>query len=112
MKEEHLKELGYEQFGRSRLDNPYILHHWQKRFDDEIGKKYFITVNVWEPFSIHGQTADAYTYEYEVQFTDKVTGNPVNLNFFAGWDVEDVENRVEEMFRTGLWRHYETWEEA
>ena len=85
---------------------------FQKRFDDEVGKKYFITC-IKYPEWYHPYTNESFppSYEFEIQFTDKETGCPVNVLLFAGWpDIESVEKRAEDFWNMGCWKYYERFE--
>ena len=48
MTDEYIIEKGYKEFEPSPLKNNSISKCFQKRFDDENGKKYFITINKWD----------------------------------------------------------------
>ena len=67
---ESLLEHGYKPFTQKNLKE-YTDQHYQKRFDDTHGKKYFITVSEWankeyqDIFKI-----EDFSYEASGQFTD------------------------------------------
>ena len=111
-----LIERGYKTFEKSNLDSKYIDRLFQKRFDDDVGKKYFITIKKWEPVDL--KWTDEIlgpSYEYITQFyfgNENNPVNPVNLDFFGGWDIEDAENKIEELWRAGNFEYYEKWEES
>lgn len=107
------EDAGYKEFGRGPLDNDHIEKHYQKRFDDKTGKKYFITANKWMAWK-HPSTGEKIpeNYEFEIQLSDKETDNPVNILLFGGWTLEAVEKRAEELWAMGCWRYYETWDEC
>lgn len=89
----------------------YIETCFQKCITDNIGKKYFITVNKWSSW-VHIHTGDIIgpSYEFYGQFSDKVTGKPMNINLFSGWTIEEAEKRFEEIFNMGCWEYYEKYE--
>lgn len=105
-----LLEKGFERFEPSNLDNEGISDKYSKRYTDEKGKKYFIVVNKWKPW-IHPHTKEEFgpSYDYDVQLYSKDTHDPINLNFFASWDIDRVEDYVEKLFSTGLFDYYEEW---
>lgn len=109
--DEKLIERGYHAYPPGPFDDDGIIACFQKRFDDEEGKKYFINVHKWRPLE-HPHTHDTIPsgYEYAVQLETKDKRNPINLLFFASWSIEEVEQHVETLFATGMYRHYEYWD--
>lgn len=110
--DEVLLNAGYKQFKTGLEFHPTAETGFQKRFDDEIGKKYFITCikyPAWE----HPYMKETFppSYEFEIQFSDKETNCPVNVLLFAGWeDIESVEKRAEDFWNMGCWKYYERFE--
>ena len=47
MTDEYLIEQGYKKYEPTRFDNESVVARFQKRFDDDFGKKYFIDVLKW-----------------------------------------------------------------
>ena len=105
--DEYLIKRGYKEFTTAPY-NEYASKCFQKRFDDKIGKKYFITVHKYDP--IHPM--DSVGYEYGVQLKNVNNENPINLNYFAGWKVEEVEEYMDKLWATGLFGYYERWDEC
>lgn len=108
-----LKEAGYVQFPAIPVDSEGVECHFQKRFDDEIGKKYFITVDKYKHFAhpcTHAVVGGG--YEFTMQLCDAVTGNPVNINMFGGWELDAAEKRAEEIWHMGCWDYYERFGEG
>ena len=107
-----LKEAGYVQFPAIPVDSEGVECHFQKRFDDEIGKKYFITVDKYAPI-IHSKTGEPFgpAYEFTMQLCDKVTDAPVNIRMFGGWELDAAEKRAEEIWHMGCWDYYERFGE-
>ena len=107
---------GFKQFPPTYpIDSDGIETKFQKRYDDEIGKRYFITVNKWKPIVDHrdGKTWPP-NYEYEIYF-QKDDGNDstkaIKILLYAGWDIDEVEEYIQKLFETGLFDYYEKWEE-
>ena len=111
MTDKDIIERGYAEYKPTIFDH-HVEKCFQKRFDDEIGKKYFIDIKKYEPI-VHPDTGEAYqhSYEYETQLHN-VDDEPVNLTFFAGWTMEKVEDYVKQLFDTGLFQYYERWDEC
>lgn len=108
---------GFKQFPITPIIDPDGMEtHFQKRYDDEIGKKYFITVNKWKSYT-HPYTRETFppTYEYDVQLYQKggrYTAKAIDLLFHSTWTIEEVENYMEKLFQTGLFEYYEKWEDC
>ena len=107
--DEKLKERGYTEFKPSILDHEGIETKFQKRFDDEVGKKYFITVDKWRVL-IHPHTGEKIGpgYEFTTQFS--FCGKPVNINCFSGWDIEEAEAKIEDMWHKCMFDYYEMFD--
>lgn len=107
--DEVLKEHGYHEFEPGKYDSQYIETKFQKRFDDEIGKKYFITINKWHSFT-NPLSNEQYGpgYEFTTQFN--IHENCIDLNLFSGWSVEEAEKQVEELWQTGKFDYYEVFD--
>lgn len=88
---------------------------FQKRFDDNNGKKYFIDVVKWSydfvPMNMRDKWWKPFRYSYEVQVTFNEEENPINLNFFTNWKLENVEKFMEEFFEKMKPNYYEKWDE-
>ena len=116
MTDQDFIQRGFKQFSPTYpIDSDGIETKFQKRYDDEVGKRYFITVNKWKPIVDHraGKTWPP-NYEYEVYF-QKDDGNgwtkAIKILLYAGWDVDEVEEYVQKLFETGLFEYYEKWDE-
>lgn len=115
--DEYFLNRGYKKYDRSRIDTVSVLYHFQKRFDDEIGKKYFIDINKHsnEWMSEYDKRRDwykPYSYTYSCQLYEKETHAPINLEFFSDWSIERVESFVERLFQNGELDYYEKWDES
>lgn len=86
--------------------------NFQKRFDDEIGKKYFIDVHkhsndFMQEWDKQQEWYYQYSYEYSCQLYKKKSHAAVNMDFFNDWSLEEVENFVEDLFKLGKLDYYE-----
>jgi len=106
---EQLIKAGFDIF---RPIEDGVAENLQKRYDDDEGKKYFITATLYHPMR-HPYTGTTYypNYSFSVQLYQKGAHEPVNLEFFDGWKVADVEEAVEKIWNTGLWEHYCLWKD-
>ena len=108
MTDTEIIEKGYTEFSPSHIDDKDVEKKFQKRISNEIGKKYFITINKWKKIDVpHTNNTWGPTYEFHTQLYNKQTREPVNLLFFAGWTIESVEEYLEKLFETGLFDYYE-----
>lgn len=114
MNDEYLLERGYRQYPTIPFDNDHIVARFQKRFDDDYGKKYFINVLKWSndyiPESHRGDYWTPYSYEYETQITMHEQEDPLNFHFFTSWTLEDVEKFMEDFFIKMKPNYYENWD--
>lgn len=110
MTDQDILERGYHEYEPTMFDH-HVEKCFQKRFDDEIGKKYFIDIKKYEPIIHSNGDVYPHCYEYETQLHN-VDDEPVNLQFFAGWTMEKVESYVQQLFDTGLFQYYERWDEC
>lgn len=116
MNDTYLLERGYKEYEPAPYDDDYIVGRFQKRFDDEIGKKYFIDVIKWSnefvPESRRGDWWEPTTHEYEVHITMNETEHPLIIHFLSSWELEEVENFAEDFFEKMKPNYYEKWNEV
>ena len=112
MTDEYIIEKGYKEFKPTRFHSSDTSKCFQKRFDDDIGKKYFIDINKYNWNGLIPKEAEKnYTYEYEVQLYRKETHDAVDMTFHGSWELKDVEDFVKNMFKSGTLDYYEKWDE-
>ena len=121
MTDQDFIQRGFKQFPPTPyLDPDGIETHFQKRYDDETGKRYFITVNKWKP-NVDPRTGMVWpsNYEYEVYFAKRDNNGKgglgekaIKILLYAGWNVDEVEEYVQKLFETGLFDYYEKWDEC
>lgn len=109
MTDEYILSKGYKEFKPTQIDSPNVIKCFQKRFDDDKGKKYFITIKKWDWREFHGEDMPDYSYELGTQLYKKDFHYPLNLTFFSGWTVDDVENHLEEIWNPDIYDYYEEW---
>ena len=107
-------DRGYKQYRPTQFHSRWVSCCWQKRFDDERGKKYFIDINEYDNAEMklrmsRPEDAPDYSYEYEMQMYAKGTHDAVNLTFLSSWTLDRVEEFVEKLWATGEFDYYEEW---
>ena len=117
MTDEYLLERGYKQYMPTPvIDNEYIVAKFQKRFDDDFGKKYFISISKWShefvPADRRDKWCKPFSYEYDIYVSMSKEENPVYLKFGTSWTLENVEKFAEEFFDKMKPNYYETWDEC
>lgn len=114
MTDEYILEKGYKQYNPTPYDNAYIVARFQKRFDDEYGKKYFINVLKWlnsfVPAECRDRYWEPYSYEYEVQVSMYGEENTMNLHFYSDWILDRVEEFMADFFEKMQPNYYELWD--
>lgn len=117
MDDKYLLEHGYKQYPKNPvLDNDSIVAKFQKRFDDNFGKKYFIDIAKWShdyvPVSRRDEWWTPYSYTYHLyvsMFGEEE--KPIYLEFGTSWTLEEVENFAEDFFNKMEPNYYESWDE-
>ena len=116
MNDEYLLERGYKQYPPTPiLDNESIVAKFQKRFDDDFGKKYFIDVAKWShdyvPIHRRDKWWIPFSYAYHLYITMFEEEKPVYLEFGTSWTLEEVEEFAENFFEKMKPNYYESWDE-
>lgn len=111
--DEYLKEHGFHEYKPTQFDNNSVVSRFQKRYDDDFGKKYFIDVLKWDNSYVSYDRRDKwwkpYTYTYETQITLFKDRKALNFEFFSDWTLEQVEKFMEDIFHKMNVNYYETW---
>ena len=114
MNDNYLLEHGYKEYKPTPFDNSSVVARFQKRFDDDFGKKYFIDVlkysNDYVPANRRDEWWKPFSYYYETQVTLFKEEKALNLEFFSDWTLEEVEKFMEEMFENMKLNYYESWD--
>lgn len=116
MSDEYLLERGYKQYKPiPHLDNDSIVAKFQKRFDDDFGKKYFIDVAKWSHDYVPEYRRDKwwkpFNYACHLYVTMFEEEKPIYLEFGTSWTVEEVEEFAEDFFNKMKPNYYESWDE-
>ena len=117
MDDEYLLERGYKEYPPNPvLDNESIVKKFQKRFDDDFGKKYFIDVAKWSHDYVPVWRRDkwwtpfSYAYHLYVSMFEEEE-KPIYLEFGTSWTLEEVEKFAEDFFNKMEPNYYESWDE-
>lgn len=93
---QELLDKGYKEFPPTRFDTADRC--FQKKVVAENGDTlYFINVNMYYSWG-----AIPENFEVEVQLCQKGTHEPVNLKFFCGWTLTDVEDYIQQIYEVGF----------
>lgn len=115
--DDYFLERGYHKYDRTDFQRGELyLYNFQKRFDDDKGKKYFIDVHKisheWmREWDKQQPWYTPYSYTYSCQLYKKDTRAPVDMEFFSDWTIEQVEEFVERLFQNGELDYYEKYDE-
>lgn len=113
--DEYLLERGYKPYKPNPvLDNESIVAKFQKRFDDDFGKKYFIDIAKWSndyiPKYRRDELWEQFSYEYHLCVSMFDEEKPIWLNFGTSWTVEEVESFASDLFNKIKPNYYESWD--
>ena len=117
--EEILLQNGYKKFENTWAKNTepdtYICSY-QKRFDDEVGQKYFITLNLHDYTKLkiycnHWSVHSNFNIPKSEELCDEET---FNIEYFVYYNttIQMVESFHEKIWNVMGCRHYETWDEC
>ena len=106
---DYLISHGFKEY-HDYLASPGVAASFQKRYDDELGKKYFINVDVWD-WTYTDEVPVNYSIEFNGQYYQNKTHNAVNFTFID-WELEQIENWLDSLFDNHLIEHYELWDEC
>lgn len=99
-----LIERGYKEFTPSSYRQ--AKRACQKRINNSNGDiLYFITV-----YLFHYEYDKQDRYEAHIQLYQKDTHNPLDLNFFGGWTIENVEKYADFIYYMGVNEQFEPYE--
>ena len=107
---ESLGVAGYKPYGNTL--SRYALYGMEKRIEDQFGTKYFIHVEVFEPYP--NQDRESYNFDVAVQFIDndyfEVGKKPtINMTYLDDADttIEDIEEFFERAWEFLGFPYYE-----
>lgn len=114
--DQYFLDRGYVSYEKTPIQPATVLCNFQKVFQDDKGKKYYIDVhkvsNEWMSDTDKKQEwYTPYSYEYSCQLYEKETYAAMNLEFFSEWNLDHVEAFIERMFQNGELEYYEKFDE-
>lgn len=107
MTEQDLINAGYHEYKRTPFDSEFVEKNFQKCIRDKNGRKYFIDAHKYMDMK-HPYTDETIVggFEFTTQLTHKDYDKPVNMNFFCGWTIEEVEKTIELLWQQQF-KYYE-----
>lgn len=106
---DYLTPMGFHEFDPPNLSTyKNVTTIFQKIYDDEVGKKYFVDAKILD-FSFTDRIKEDFHIEYECQLYQKGTHDAFNVTFID-WTIEQVESFIEDMFQNGKLDYYEEWD--
>lgn len=108
MDDKFIKSKGYVRYPPI-AENKNVSDLFQKRFVDDKGIKYFITIKKWDfsPYRDRYHPDLGIQYEADIQLHYKENGQAINITFLAGWELDEIEKHAEELFSSGKYNYYE-----
>ena len=116
MDDKYLMENGYKEYSPTPyLDNSSIITKFQKRFDDDFGKKYFVDIEKWSngyvPVNRRDKWWQPFSYVCRLYITMFEEEKPIYFEFGTNWTIEEVEKFAEDFFDKMKPNYYESWDE-
>ena len=107
--DEYFNDLGFNKYN-NQFCHTGVVANYQKCFKDEIGKKYFIDVSLWDFTAYPQLNRYDYVAEYNGQYYQKGTHSAFNITTIK-WEYEQMVEFIEKLFDKGVLDYYERWEE-
>lgn len=110
---EVLKESGYKSFNdRMKEQNSWYIGSWQKRYDDENGRMYFINFTFFDKHkdeNLKNVFKDSrFSWEADMQFNSIEEDMTINMSIFSSQkSLEQIEAFVLKMFKKMNFQYYE-----
>lgn len=107
MTEQDLIRAGFKEFVFSKVLHPYADKMFQKRYFDEKGIKYFITVSQFDFSKVVGYKGETFRYTFENQFI-LPDGERINVeSVFSNDSIQMAEEKFEEIWTKLNCQYYE-----
>lgn len=107
--EKDLIDNGYYEINRNDIIHSELVEKaYQKRVIDNIGIKYYIECLKYKQMKHPTTDEDLlfFQYEFNIQLHNQ-NDKPINLTMFNGWSIKEVEDFVENVFKTQNCLYYE-----
>lgn len=101
-----LRAAGYKPFREGMKEGAFYEGSWQKRIDDERGKRYFISVSMWN-FPEHRYSAQAECQFHEL---DDMNGDFCNVSHSMGAGIPAMEEFFAKMWEKMGFGYYEIFD--
>lgn len=117
--DEELINRGYQRYRPTDFDNDWVVDRFQKRFDDNNGKKYFIDFIKYDnSYLIEHEKRrgvkdiEEYLphYSYEVNTQLSKDDKPFNVELLSHWtNIDEVEQFIDDLWNKLELDYYERW---
>lgn len=104
----YLIPLGFHEYKPTQFDKNYVVTCFQKRYDNEVGKKYFIDAKVID-FTFTDKVPMKFHLSYSCQLYQKDTHEAFNIEFID-WGIKEIEEFINKMFDNNMLDYYEYWD--
>lgn len=104
-----LLAAGYKPFSQRNLKQ-FTSQFYQKRFDDSVGKKYFITIAEYDNREHQDRIPQLKDFSYAPESQFETRGVTFEVEMLSPESVEQMEMFFEDMWTSMMCEHYERWE--
>lgn len=112
MKPQDWIKAGYKRFEHVKHIRPYAEYGFQKLISDNNGKKYYITVFVYDNSEyLEKYNMQQFSFSPDVQFETK-EGFTMNIELLLNEDstITQVEQQLENLWLNNACKYYERWD--
>ena len=111
MTEEYILSKGYKEYSKTIYHCKSVTKFFQKRFDDNIGTKYFINIEQFNFSELQQKYPDfePIKYEYVIQLHNH-DEKYMDIRFHSDWTLLEVEDFMDKQWQLGCYDYYEKWE--
>lgn len=103
---DQLLAAGYKPFSQRNLKQ-FTSQFYQKRFDDSVGKKYFITIAEYDNRQYQDRIPQLKDFSYSPESQFETRGVIFDVEMHSPESVEQMENFFEDMWKSMMCDYYE-----
>lgn len=104
-----LLAAGYRPFKQQHI-REFTDQFYQKRFDDSVGKKYFITIAEYDNREYQDRIPKLKDFSYAPESQFETRGVTFDVEMFSPESVEQMEMFFEDMWKSMMCDYYERWD--